>query len=173
MLGLVKTKLDQRFRNFERAITDFDKAIDLKPTYAPAYYNRGAVYRKKGDFERAIADFDKAIDLKPTYAPAYYNRGAVYRKKGDFERAIADFTKVIELKLDLSEVYYNRGEARLHLQEWEDAKSDLTVAIGKGISVIAMFHDSYVNIADFESKNGIRLPVDIVEMLKPQRLSIT
>ena len=64
--------------DFDRAIEDFNKAIDLKPDYAKAYYNRGIAYGDKGDFDRAIEDFNKAIDLNPDYAKAYYSRGIAY-----------------------------------------------------------------------------------------------
>ena len=42
--------------DYDRAIADFDQAIQLKPDYADAYYNRGIAYHDKGDYDRAIAD---------------------------------------------------------------------------------------------------------------------
>ena len=76
--------------DYDRAIADFDRAIQLKPDYAEAYANRGWAYNNKGDYDRAIADFDRAIQLKPDYALAYANRGLAYNDKGDYDRAIAD-----------------------------------------------------------------------------------
>ena len=49
--------------DYDRAIADYDKAIELNPKLAPAYNDRGNVYSAKGDYDRAIADFDKAIEL--------------------------------------------------------------------------------------------------------------
>ncbi len=57
------------------AIVDFDTAIRLKPDYAIAYNNRGAVKYHLGQHSAAIADYDTAIRLKPGYAIAYNNRG--------------------------------------------------------------------------------------------------
>ena len=52
----------------DRAITDFDKAIQLKSDYADAYYNRSIAYDVKGEVDRAAEDYNKAIQLNPNYA---------------------------------------------------------------------------------------------------------
>jgi tetratricopeptide (TPR) repeat protein len=52
----------------DRAITDYDKAIGLKPDYAAAYENRALAYTAKGDYTRAVADVTKAGELAPKVA---------------------------------------------------------------------------------------------------------
>ncbi|HXY90760.1 MAG TPA: tetratricopeptide repeat protein, partial [Xanthobacteraceae bacterium] len=49
--------------DYDRAIADFNKVIELNPNYAKAYINRGNAYDNKGDHDRAIADYNKAIEL--------------------------------------------------------------------------------------------------------------
>src|ERR1700693_5975196 len=44
----------------DRAIADFDKAIELQPNYASAYNSRGLVYATKGDYTHALADVTRA-----------------------------------------------------------------------------------------------------------------
>ena len=61
-----------------RAITDLDKAIQLKPDHATAYFFRGNSYCHKSDYEGAIADWDKAIQLRPDLVEAYVNRGIAH-----------------------------------------------------------------------------------------------
>ena len=114
---------------YENAILSYEKAINLKPDYAIAYYNRGCVNTKLGESERAIADYSKAIELKPDLAEAYNNRGYTYKKIGESEKAIADYSKAIELKPDLAEVYNNRGNAYDRLGESEKAIADCSKAI--------------------------------------------
>jgi tetratricopeptide (TPR) repeat protein len=68
--------------DLDRAIADYDKAIELDPKYVMAYNNRGIAYGKKGDFDSAIADLNKAIELDPKYVKAcpsseFLRRGAV------------------------------------------------------------------------------------------------
>jgi tetratricopeptide (TPR) repeat protein len=47
----------------DRAIADFDKAIQLQPDFADAYFNRGLAYYYKGEYDCAIADFKKVLEL--------------------------------------------------------------------------------------------------------------
>jgi tetratricopeptide (TPR) repeat protein len=89
----------------DRAIADYNRAIELKPDHASAYNNRGRTYYAKGDNDRAIADYNRAIELKPDAAEAYYNRGIAYFAKGDKDQAIADYNRAIELKSDDAEAY--------------------------------------------------------------------
>ncbi len=113
----------------DRAIADYDRAIELKPDLAEAYNNRGNAYWNKGEVDRAIADYDRAIELKPDYAEAYYNRGIAYRNKGEVDRAIADYDRAIELKPDYAEAYNNRGIAYWNKGEVDRAIADYDRAI--------------------------------------------
>lgn len=67
-------ELSRQFKN-EEAIKLYDKAIQLNPTVAQAYFNRGACKGNIFDFEGAIQDYDQAIELNPEYMEAYGNRG--------------------------------------------------------------------------------------------------
>ncbi|MFA5090977.1 MAG: tetratricopeptide repeat protein, partial [Candidatus Omnitrophota bacterium] len=53
------------------ALSDFNKAIELKPDMPEAYFNRGLVHLRKKDFVSALSDFNKAIELKPDMPEAY------------------------------------------------------------------------------------------------------
>ncbi len=54
--------------DYDRAIADYTKAIEIDPKYANAYYSRGIAWGKKGNSDRAIADYTKAIEIDPKYA---------------------------------------------------------------------------------------------------------
>ena len=58
---------------YDKAISDFDKAIEINPRYIRAYNNRGVVYRLKGQYDKAILDFNKAIEINPLDAEGYNN----------------------------------------------------------------------------------------------------
>ncbi len=83
--------------NFDPALADFNKAIELDPKYALAYNGRGNVYDEKGNRDQAIADFTKAIELNPKYYEAYGSRSLAYSLQKNYDKAIADDLKQIEL----------------------------------------------------------------------------
>ena len=57
------------------AISDYNKAIELKPANSIYYLGRGSSKNKLKDYYGAIADYNKGIELKPDKAVLYYNRG--------------------------------------------------------------------------------------------------
>ena len=149
------------------AIKDLNKAIQIDPNDAKAYTNLGKSYGKKGEYDRAIKNFKKAIQLDPDLAEAHNNLGLVYLKKGEYDRAIKNFDKAIQLKPDYANAHCNRSGIWLNLHKWEKARSDLTIAQNMGVDIIALFHNAYASVADFEQKHNVKLPEDIAAMLTP------
>jgi tetratricopeptide (TPR) repeat protein len=48
---------------YDRAITEFNKAIEINPSLAMAYDNRATAYYMKGEHKKAWDDFHKAQSL--------------------------------------------------------------------------------------------------------------
>jgi lipoprotein NlpI len=85
---------------YDRAIADYDQAIQLNPNYATAFTNRGRAYTNKGEYDLAISDYDQAIRLNPNYTEAFFNRGAANFDKGDFAAAAADLLRANDIMDD-------------------------------------------------------------------------
>ena len=81
--------------DWDGAIADYTKAIELNPKDATVYCNRGMAKHnnKKSDEDGAIADLTKAIELNPTYATAFKVRAYAKKAKGDQVGAEADFAQ--------------------------------------------------------------------------------
>ena len=47
------------------ALTDFNKAIQINPNYAPAYNNRGFLYYDQKKWDKALVDLNKGIQINP------------------------------------------------------------------------------------------------------------
>ena len=153
--------------HFSCAIADFDKAVSLNPEHADAYIIRGVTYLEQGDFSCAIADFDKAVSLNLNDADTYVIRGDAYFGKDDFNLAMEDYKQAIKLDPENAEAYYNLGFAWMEKQNWQEVKINLTVARILEVDIVDEFHNIYKSIEDFEKKNSIQLPEDIVTMLTP------
>jgi serine/threonine protein kinase len=93
-------------------IKDETRAIQLDPTFALAWANRGSARASKDDLDGAIADLTKAIELDPSLAMAWANRGLARVNKGDPDGAIADETRAIELDSSFARAWQDRGSAR-------------------------------------------------------------
>ena len=111
-------------KDYQGAIADLNKAIELNPKDARAYYNRGVVKDELKQYKEAIADYTEAIKLNPKYSYAYNNRGVVKGKLKQHKEAIADFDKDIELNPEYAQAYYNRGLAYRELGQKEKADTD-------------------------------------------------
>jgi TonB family protein len=85
---------------YDTAITDYNRAIELNPKEAAVYFSRGLAHFNKQSYTPAIADFDKVIELDPKEAMAYFKRGNALEKTGNFERALTDYQKAVELDPD-------------------------------------------------------------------------
>jgi len=82
---------------YDQAISDFSKAIEINPRFAMAYNHRGIVYDSKGQYDKAISDYTKAIEINPKYAEAYNNRAVSYYYKGEYDKAWEDVHKAQSL----------------------------------------------------------------------------
>jgi tetratricopeptide (TPR) repeat protein len=85
-----------------QAIPYYNKAIEINPRFANAYFSRGVAYAQdRGQFDQAISDYDKAIELNPRFAKAILSRGAAYYFKGEYDKAWADVHKAQSLGLQV------------------------------------------------------------------------
>lgn len=50
---------------WDAVLADYNRAIDLDPDYAEAYYHRGILYYTQGPRERAVPDFERYLELAP------------------------------------------------------------------------------------------------------------
>ena len=81
------------------AIDDLTKVLEIDPSNAYVYYDRGNLYLAQDDYEHAIADFTKAITLNANMAEAYYNRGLSLIQTGKKVEGIEDLSQAGELGL--------------------------------------------------------------------------
>ena len=82
---------------FQEALADFDRAIELEPTYPGAFHKRGLVQEKLGRHAEAVQDFDRAIELNPEYGAAYFSRASLHTKLSNEDAALADMQMVTHL----------------------------------------------------------------------------
>ena len=92
---MVRASAYARQRDYERAIVDYTRAIELNGSLAAAYNNRGVLYTTIRDFEKAADDFDRVMTLEPTNYAVANNRAVLHMINGDFDAAQVVLEKVV------------------------------------------------------------------------------
>jgi len=110
--------------DFQGAIADATRAIQLEPNNAYAFTTRAWVRPFVGDVQGSLADEERAIELAPMDAVGWNGRGYIRGLMGDYPGAIADATKAIELSPGYAFPWNNRGYARMWSGDLEGAASD-------------------------------------------------
>ena len=113
---------------FEKAISEYKKAITLDPN-SPIIYNRlGVAYSELKQYDAALDAYQMALALSPMTAEPHYNIGLVYLKQGDlaraaeaFKRAIAIDTKWEDAYIGLGEVYLKQGNLEQAVRAYKQA----------------------------------------------------
>ncbi len=81
--------------DYQGAITDFDRVIELNPNYIEAYCNRGMAHLGLGNLSQAIAEFDLALQVAPRHADALNRKGIVLAQQGNLDRAVDSFGRAL------------------------------------------------------------------------------
>jgi len=113
----------------DRAIQDYDRAIQLNPRYSNAFNGRGVAYQDKGDNEHALQDYSEAIRLDPMNANAFNGRCWLRAAVGQLESALADCNESLKLRPGNSNTLDSRGFVYLRLGRWDEAFADADAAL--------------------------------------------
>lgn len=111
-------------KEYQLAISEFDKGISLYSQDASAYNNRGNAYAELQNYQKAIEDFIQADALIPQNEVIYRNLGNAYLKSNEYAKSIPCYDKVIELNPRYIEAYLWRGAAYYYLRDYRKSLAD-------------------------------------------------
>src|SRR5262249_53030485 len=125
----------RKLGDYPRAIQDCTKAIEIDPSFFPAFCQRAFAYQQsqlEDRGERAFADINRAIELDQTTALPFILRANEYIEQKKFSLAIADLAKAIELNPRSYSAYGNLARAYAGLGDFARAHADLDKALSLG-----------------------------------------
>ena len=144
-------------KEYEQVIASYDRALEIKPDYPDAWYNRGVALGNLGRFEEAIASYDRALEIKPDYPDAWYGRGVALDDLGRFEQAIASYDRALEIKPDYHEAWDGRGVALGNLGRFEEEIASYDHAI----KINSNYANAYYNKACcYGLQNNVELAIE-------------
>ncbi len=82
----------------DKALADFNKAIEIAPTYADAYNNKGLIELRRDQYQAATQSFAKAFESEKTFAEAHYNMGIALEKLKRYTEASQEYSRYLQVK---------------------------------------------------------------------------
>ena len=113
----------------QKALADFERAVEKDPSRWRALHNRGVSYALAGRLSDAIDDFSRVIQLNEDHGKAWFNRAESHYSLGNFEQAIRDYSRVVQLTPDDTKARVNRGHAYFQMRRFREALADYDRAI--------------------------------------------
>jgi len=110
----------REMKMYDKAISNFQKAIELKPDYVDAYVILGLLYQDKKD-PKAEEYFTSAIRINPKDTAALYDRGKYYQDMDSFQKAIDDYKKILDLDPNKRNPNFGIGYCLYKLKNYNDA----------------------------------------------------
>jgi tetratricopeptide (TPR) repeat protein len=96
-------------REYDRAVADFSKAMELDPNDARYPFDRAGARLASREPLLAMSDLDLALKLKPDFTMALYERGQLKLRSRDQPGATADFDVAVKadpaLRLEVARSY--------------------------------------------------------------------
>jgi S1-C subfamily serine protease len=114
---------------YDRALLDFDAALDVDPSSALACSERSNVHHLRGRDDLALADAEQALRLDGKLASAYVHRATVRNARGEPRLAAADCDAALKIDSDSALARAVRAEARRQLGELDRALVDADEAV--------------------------------------------
>jgi len=123
-------------KNYTRAVTAFDQAIALEPTYYEAWDRKADALNRAGEFSDALAASTQAIGIHPNYADGWINRGQILYNIGYYyedqqqnpakaqeyyTQQLLAFEKATEIEPGNPEAWFNKGYALAGMKRYDEA----------------------------------------------------
>jgi len=158
--------------DFEAALRMYEKAVEIEPNYALAYWGLGNAYeahynqeKDRKDYDLMLKNFNKAYELNPDLAETNLGLGWVYFNKADNDKAYQFFKKALELDSNNPIVNRDAGAFLRSIGLYRRAIKYFSEAIELDPSSISSFDQTafcYMFIGEFEkAANQLKKAIEI------------
>ncbi len=94
---------------FRDALTEFTRAVQLRPDYTEARMALGTAQLAGGNYREALQNFQAAANLAPTLVAVHLNLADAYRATKQWNKAKAAFEKALGMDGNLAQAHFNMG----------------------------------------------------------------
>lgn len=95
----------QALEQYNEAMLDYTKALQINPKMTDAYYNRAYINLTRKDIEnpdleKIIQDLEKALELDHEFVDALYAMACAQKKLGDYHKTLEYLEKLLQIQPD-------------------------------------------------------------------------
>lgn len=123
----------------DSVIKFLDKALELDPVYAPAWFAKGEVHLIAGNLDEAIACLDKSLDINPNLVDAIYCKAKTLGMKGSYDEALSTYERVIEKEPNDAEAWMGKA----HILRQKKLEGEATACTNKAKSLDPTFSQGF------------------------------
>ena len=109
---------------YEKALADYNRSIELDEKYALSYYCRGSMLLHLDKARQALTDLDSACQLEPDDPFYLSGRAEAFYVLNRMDEALADCNRAIEIDEHYFVAYTTRHKIYLYLGEGDKAEAD-------------------------------------------------
>ena len=103
----------------DRAMQEFNLALQADPTFYKAHFKLGICFYHKGQYDYEIIQYKKCLAINPQYTPAQLNLGHAFLARDLLEDAARSYRKVLEQQPRNTIALYNLGLVEFDLRDFD------------------------------------------------------
>jgi len=126
----LSAEMMEAMNNYDGAVVQLKKAIELAPQKAGSHYKLGEAYWGLSQWDSAAAEYQAELANDPGNCRAHWRLGSTLNQKGgDAQEALKELDQSMALCPQLTEAHADRARALVTLGRNADAVPDLRAAI--------------------------------------------
>lgn len=126
-----------RWGDKQKALQEFQRAIELKPNYGDAYHNLANVYRELGQLDKALENYQNALKFNPDLWQSYQNIAAIYFSQKNYALALENIQKATTINPENLNLRNNLGVVYLIMGQKDQAR------------------DAFINVLNLDPNNQL------------------
>ena len=125
----VAGEIDESMHNYDGALVEYKKAIDLAPDQADPHMHMATTFWSISKWDSARTEFEAGLKHDPNNCTAHWKLGnTILEANGEPSEALTHLNKAVELCPELMQARVDRARALIKSGKQEDALPDLLAA---------------------------------------------
>ncbi len=161
---LIRAELHLQLGDLDRALADFDRALERDPRSAKARMGRGVIAYERKDPASALAEWNRALEMEPGWAALHHCAGLACEAMGDFEGALDAFDRALARAPSHVACWLEKGSALLRLRRLDEARAAFRRAIElDATSAEARYSQAMERSLAGDKPEALRLYAEVLE----------